>query len=148
VKRRLRLPAASELVRRRVMKRLALSMATLILGIPTPGSAEICSGQPADLVDVALSWCASDHGFNEGASCGLTALSIAGLSGLPASAPQPVLGSTWDRTNMMGASLLAAHKGSTDLAVTSAICCQIQNTPVFNCLQARRPEIASWLNSH
>ena len=48
---------------------------------------------------------------------------------------------------MMGATLLAYHKGSVDLAVTSAICCQIQNNPVFVCLQARRPEIARWLDA-
>ena len=95
-----------------------------------------------------MSWCASDRGFNEGASCGLSALSIVGISGLPPLASQAVLGSTWDRTHMMGASLLAFHKGSVDLAVTSAICCQIHNGPVFACLQARRVEIASWLGSH
>jgi hypothetical protein len=125
---------------------LMLGPAALGFAMPPSGSAQ-CAGQPADLVEVTMNWCAADQGFNEGATCGRSALSLVGISGLPPVASQSVLGSTWDRTHMMGATLLAYHKGSVDLAVTSAICCQVQNGPVFTCLQARRAEIASWLDS-
>jgi hypothetical protein len=133
---------------RRLMNNLARGLVALALGTPALAATQFCAGQPANLVDKTMSWCASDHGFNEGASCGLSQLSLAGISGLPAAAPQEVLGSTWDRTHMMGATLLAHHKGSVDLAMEAALCCQIHDRPVFLCLQLRRPEIASWLDSH
>ena len=142
-------PRASGPVRRRVLNRLALGLMALALRMPSATSApQFCAGQPENLVDETLSWCASDHGFNEGATCGLSQLSLAGISGLPASASQEVLGSTWDRTHMMGATLLAYHKGSVELAMEAALCCQIHDRPVFLCLQTRRPEIATWLDSH
>ena len=143
------LPCAPGPMRRRVLNRLALGCVALVLGMRTATSApQFCAGQPDNLVDKTMSWCASDHGFNEGATCGRYQLSLAGISGLPASAPREVLSSTWDRTHMMGATLLAYHKGSVDLAMEAALCCQIHDRPVFLCLQLRRPEIASWLDSH
>jgi hypothetical protein len=53
-------------------------------------------------LETQLDWCSTDDGFNEGAVCGAN---IAAQAGVGASVPQvalPVLGNTWDRTNMMG----------------------------------------------
>lgn len=106
------------------------------------------NGQPYSMEAHGLQWCSRDHGFNEGATCGLSSLARHSLSGLPAMAPQPILGNTWDRTNMIGAAKIAARAGHIDAAVSAAICCQIHNPHMHTCMNNHRSEIAAWLRSH
>jgi hypothetical protein len=91
-----------------------------------------------------MEWCSRDHGFNEGATCGLNALGNTGINGLPAMVSQAVLGNTWDRTNMMGAAKAAYRAGHQNEAVTAALCCQIHN-PDYSKLQECRSQVAAWL---
>jgi hypothetical protein len=112
-------------------------------------SAAALMGQcPAGDVDVHLNWCSGDHGFNEGATCGLNALGNTGLTGLPALAAQPILGNTWDRTNMMGATIVAYKAGYTKEAIDAAICCQIHTPGAHECLASHRDFVGQWLKSH
>jgi hypothetical protein len=96
-------------------------------------------------VEEGLEWCSRDHGFNEGATCGLNALGKTGIGGLPQIAAQAILGNTWDRTNMMGATKAAFKAGMHDDAIVAAICCQIHNPHMHHCLESNRPAIANWL---
>jgi hypothetical protein len=116
----------------------------LLLSLPFPVSALAdCAGD----VPQHLEWCSRDHGFNEGATCGLNALSEAGISGLPAVVAQPILGNIWDRTNMMGATKTAWKAGQHDKAIDAAVCCQIHNDGAHACLQSQRDLVAAWLTS-
>lgn len=107
------------------------------------------SGAPAgaQTCDVAanLDACARDHGFNQGATCGLDALSRAGLQGLPPSAPQAELGRTWDGSRMMEAARVAAKAGWVPVGVNAAICCGAADAALHACLKAHRAEVARWL---
>ena len=101
----------------RTLGATGLALAALLLGSHNAG-AQACD------VDASLDWCARDHGFNEGATCGLDAMSHAGLQGLPAAAPQEALGKTWDRASMLGSARTAAKAGWVPVAVNTAICCR------------------------
>lgn len=135
------------------MKMRAVLVAIIVIG-PSSASATPCqppnqpNGQPYDLEAHGLQWCARDHGFNEGATCGLSGLAGINLTGLPALAPQPILGNTWDRTNMIGAAKAAAKAGHVEAAVNAAICCQIHNPHMHTCMMNHRSEIAAWLRSN
>jgi hypothetical protein len=124
------------------MRQLAYVLLTLGLAFPLTSVAD-CQGD----VPAHLEWCSRDHGFNEGATCGLNALG--GISGvqLPGPVAQPILGNTWDRTNMMGATIQAWRVGATDQAVDAAICCQVHNGGAHSCLSSRRDLVAHWLSS-
>ena len=80
------------------MKQLACVLLVFGLTSPVISIAQDCAGD----VPAHLEWCSRDHGFNEGASCGLNALAGTGVP-LPAPVGQAILGNVWDRTNMMGA---------------------------------------------
>jgi hypothetical protein len=99
-------------------------------------------------VDVHLNWCSMDHGFNEGASCGLNVLGGTDVAGLPAMAVQAVLGNVWDRTNMMGVTKAAYRAGFQNEAIDASICCQIHNRDAYDCLKSNREAVSRWLNSH
>lgn len=121
---------------------MGLLLVFMLLLLPRWASAFTCD---ATFVSGSLDWCARDHGFNEGAVCGASALGGLGISGVPAMAAAPVLGNTWDRTNMMGAAKAAAHAGQMNNAVAAAICCQVHNPPVQQCLASRSADVAAWL---
>lgn len=92
-------------------------------------------------------WCAIDHGFNEGAECGLRALTGTGIP-LPAPVGGQILGNIWDRTNMMGATKAAYHTGFHEVAINAAICCQADNPHMTLCMQTHRSAIDRWLRNH
>lgn len=96
-------------------------------------------------VNASLEWCARDRGFNEGATCSLEALSAAHSGSLPAAAPQPVLGNSWSRANVIRAAKDAAKGGQADAGANAAICCQAHNPPVQACLAQRRADVVKWL---
>jgi len=102
-----------------------------------------------DEVFSALDWSNSDHGYNEGALCGVQALQgIAGLD-LPAIPfEENVLGNIWDRTNMMGAAILAYKTGYAEQAIDAAICSQIHNDDAHQLLSDNRDIVGDWLSSH
>jgi hypothetical protein len=58
--------------------------------------------------------------------------------GLPAIVAQPILGNTWDRTNMMGATKAAYNASYEEQAVDAAACCQIHNGGAHSCLAGNR----------
>lgn len=93
-----------------------------------------------------LNWSAGDHGFNEGAECGANALG--GVVQVPVPFLGQVLGNIWDRTNMMGAAVLAYRAGYRDAAINAAICSQIHNGGVYALLSANRGIVGNWLASH
>ena len=101
----------------------------------------------AQTCDVAASLdaCARDHGFNQGATCGLDAMSRAGLQGLPAPAPQAELGRSWDRARMVEAARAAAKAGWVPVGVNAAACCGVGDPTLHACLRAHRAEVAAWL---
>jgi len=96
-------------------------------------------------VPLHLRWCALDHGYNEGAKCGLQALTGSGVNGLPADAEEQILGNTWDRKDMMRATTTAWNSGARDAAANAAVCCQIHNPPAHACLQSRPDLVKLWL---
>lgn len=125
------------------MRRMTLVLAPIVLALSSAAMADCAADVPQH-----LNWCSTDHGFNEGATCGLNALSGTGLSGLPAVVAQPVLGNTWDRTNMMGATKAAWKAGFKEQAADAAICCQVHNDGAHSCLSSRRDLVKQWLASH
>ena len=132
------------------MRMTVVVMAALI-AFPMGASADVtCTGAAGNTfsLDAQLDWCSTNHGFNEGAVCGLNALGGTGISGLPAIASGTVLGNTWDRTNMMGATKAANNAGQKDAAVAAAICCQIHNPDAHACLANNRNAVQAWLDSH
>lgn len=98
-------------------------------------------------VEEGLNWCSRDGGFNEGASCGVAALSGVQLPAALATALNPLLANAWRRYDMMSAARAAYHGGSVDAAVNTATCCQIHNPHMLNCLQSNRPAISNWFAS-
>jgi len=98
-------------------------------------------------VEEGLEWCSrNSSGFNEGAECGATALSSTTVPGLASLAVQPVLGNIWSRTDMMNATRQAWNLNFTNQAIQSAICCQVHNPHMHNCLAANQSAIADWLS--
>jgi len=94
-----------------------------------------------------LDWSVRVHGFNEGAVCGLQALlGIPGLS-LPVPLPEEILGNIWDRTDMMGAAVLAYRLGYRDQAVEAAMCSQIHNATEYPFLLNHPDIVETWLSS-
>lgn len=91
----------------------------------------------------ALEWCSRDHGFNEGAICGASAL--AGFPGTPNIGSGPILGNLWDRTAMMSLARDAAKAGRLGDATKAAICCQIHNQQAAQCLAANTGTVQKWL---
>ncbi len=121
---------------RRLVPRLAVVCAAL-------GSVAVMA-QTCD-VAATLDACARDHGFNQGATCGLEAMSRAGLQGLPAPAPQAELGRSWDRARMVDAARVAAKAGWVPVGVNAAICCAAGEPALHACLKAKRAEVSAWL---
>jgi hypothetical protein len=124
---------------------ILLALCACLLALPA-----ISLAQPEQGCDVncGLEWCSRDHGFNEGATCGLNALGGTSVGGLPGMATQAILGNTWDRTNMMGATKAAARAGQHEAAIDAAICCQIHNGPYHAYLEANRAAVLAWLLGH
>ena len=115
---------------------------TIFLAFSSAAMAD-CAGD----VPLHLNWCSTDHGYNEGAECGLQALTGTNVS-LPADAGQQALGNAWDRTNMMGATKAAWKVGAKDAAVKAAVCCQVHNEGAHSCLQSRTDLVKKWLIDH
>lgn len=95
-----------------------------------------------------LNWSAGDHGYNEGALCGVQALQ--GISGVELPTipfEEDVLGNIWDRTNMMGAAVLAYQLGYVEAAVDAATCSQIHNDVVYQLLSDHPDTVQNWLSS-
>lgn len=128
-------------------QRVTLMLALSLLGSPVAATQCPTLGNDNQYhsVEEGLEWCSRDHGFNEGASCGLGALASAGISGLPTLAAQSVLGNIWDRTNMMGAAKEAFRLGKREEAIDASICCQSHNAHMWNCLALNRGAVAAWL---
>ena len=106
-----------------------------------------CKGGKGDFtVDSTLEWCARDHGYNEGAACGLHALTGTDRRGSE-KLPQmtPFLANSWDRSKMIAAARKAVSDGRKDEGVRAAICCQIHNQVSHACLEGNVPEVARWL---
>ena len=114
----------------------------------TIGAAHLAAQSCEQDVPIHLDWCSADHGFNEGATCGLQALSKTSMNGLPPLVAQPILGNVWDRTSMMGAAKTAWTAGFKDQAVDAAICCQLHNEAAHSCLLSRRDLVNNWFDSH
>lgn len=127
------------------MTRITHIVFAAIVFAPTFAVAQDCASD----VPAHLDWCSRDHGFNEGATCGINTLGSV-LTGLPAVVAQPILGNVWDRTNMMGAAKVAWNAGYTQQAIDAAVCCQIHNPSAQACLAAHRDLVAAWFerNSH
>ena len=94
-----------------------------------------------------LDWCSTNHGVNEGASCGFSALTGTGVS-LPLNVDRAVLANTWDRTNMMGATKAAWRLGAKDKAVAAAVCCQEHEKTAQRCVASRPDLVRAWLSAH
>jgi hypothetical protein len=45
---------------------------------------------------------------------------------------------------MMGAAKAVFKSGKQDAAIDAAICCQVHNVPIHDCLKANRAAISSW----
>lgn len=96
-----------------------------------------------------LNWSAGDHGYNEGALCGVQALQGIGGVQLPTIPfEEDALGNIWDRTNMMGAAVLAYQLGYVDASVDAATCSQIHNDAVYQLLSDHPDMVENWLSSH
>ena len=129
------------------MKIIAIGLAAAIAAVAAIVEATTCTGAAGNQfsAEEALEWCSHDHGFNEGAVCGATALANLGSSGVPAAAAGAILGNTWDRTDMMGAARVAARVGQVDAAVDAAMCCQLHNPDAYKCLVDHRAAVQQWL---
>ena len=126
------------------MRCLNVPILALACGLFTATARADCPGD----IPIRLNWCSGDHGFNEGAACGLSALSSASLTGLPPMANEAVLGNTWDRTNMMSLAIVAFHRGAQNQATAAAICCQVHNASAHACLASRPDLVREWLQRH
>jgi hypothetical protein len=98
-------------------------------------------------IPIHLGWCSRDHGFNEGAKCGVEALAGT-VSDVPADADEQVLGNIWDRTAMMSVTKEAWRAGFTEAAANAAICCQIHNDGAHQCLSSHRDLVKQWLKDN
>lgn len=132
------------------MRSELLSMTIVALAFSAPADRALaqtqCGGPKGGTVEENLNWCSTNSsGFNEGAVCGLKALAGT-VGGLPVDLSQVVLGNTWSRTNMMGATRSAFALGHRDAAVNAAICCQIHNPEAHACLKNNRNAVTSWLS--
>jgi len=117
----------------------------LALGaVPAPAQAQ----EDVTRVFANLNWSAGDHGYNEGALCGIQALQgIAGVQLPSIPFEEALLGNIWDRTNMMGAAILAYWLGYVDQAVEAATCSQIHNESEYSFLLMHPNIVAMWLSS-
>lgn len=96
-----------------------------------------------------LNWSAGDHGYNEGALCGLNALQgIAELNLPQIPFEEDLLGNIWDRTNLIGAAEGAFQLGYTDAAVEAATCSQIHNGEAYQLLLDNPGIVADWLSGN
>jgi hypothetical protein len=129
-----------------VVLKKAIVLAALLLGAALTGNQ--ASAQDYGFVKANLDWSAGDHGFNEGALCGVNALQgIAGIQLPNVPLEYQILGNVWDRTNMMNAAQAAFRMGFVNAAVNTALCSQIHNGPVQQAL-ARRPDlIVAWFSN-
>jgi hypothetical protein len=123
-------------------RRMTLILVPIVLALSSAAMADCAADVPQH-----LNWCSTDHGFNEGATCGLRALSGLGLT-LPVDVGEAILGNAWDRTNMMGATKAAFHAGFKEQAIDAAICCQVHNGGAHSCLSSNRDIVKQWLASH
>lgn len=131
------------------MKR-TVSIAILAIAISSTAAwATDCVGAKGNhfSVEDQLDWCSRDHGFNEGASCGADIAAKVGYGGNVPSGAQPILGNSWDRTNMMGLTRTVARSGKVEEATDMAICCQVHNADAHACLAKNRRAVQSWLLS-
>ena len=130
----------------------AKAIATLLIGTAltlNKASAQDDNTAVRNAVYINLNWSAGDHGYNEGALCGIQSLErISGVQ-LPAIPfEEDALGNIWDRTNMMGAAVLAYQLGYVDAAVDAATCSQIHNEAVYQLLSEHPDMVEAWLSGH
>jgi hypothetical protein len=125
------------------MAKLSIVKLLVVAAIILPGA-----GWAACSWDVAVGWCSTDHGFNEGAVCGAGVAAGAGIGGVPAVGVGAVLGNIWDRTNMMGLAKTTARAGQCTPAVGIAACCQEHNGECKAAIQAHPTEVCDWLRNH
>lgn len=126
---------------------------TPAMGIASPresGQVSLNDGEAVrNAVYNHLDWSSRDHGYNEGALCGIEALQgIAGVELPSIPFEQDLLGNIWDRTNMMGAAVQAYRLGFHDEAVSAAACSQIHNSPAYQLLSGHPDIVEYWLDSH
>jgi hypothetical protein len=94
-----------------------------------------------------LDWSKGDSGYNEGALCGVQALTgIAGITLPTIPFEQDALGNIWPRVDMMNAAIAAYRLGFVDQAVQAATCSQIHNDPVYQLLSNNPDIVAEWLS--
>jgi|ERR1035438_4135842 hypothetical protein len=122
---------------------------SMLFGLATVAVAQDDDTAVRNAVYTNLNWSAGDHGYNEGALCGVQALQgITGVQLPNIPFEEDVLGNIWDRTNMMGAAVLAYQLGYVDAAVDAANCSQIHNDPVYQLLSQHTDMVEDWLSSH
>lgn len=127
---------------------IAVTLSTLF-GLATVTAAQDDDTAVRNSVYTNLNWSAGDHGYNEGALCGVQALQgIAGVQLPNIPFEEDALGNIWDRTNMMGAAVLAYQLGYADAGVDAATCSQIHNDAVYQLLLDHPDMVQDWLSSH
>jgi hypothetical protein len=133
---------------RMLKKKISKAIAGMAIATGLCGTIGVAQAQDYAFVAGNLNWSTGDHGFNEGAQCGVNALQgIAGIALPNVPFVYQILGNAWDRTNMMGAAQVAFRMGYVAAAVNTAICSQIHNGPVHQGLAQRRDLIIAWFNS-
>lgn len=112
----------------------------------------------ANEVNLHLTWCTNDDGFNEGAQEAINYINTAigaGYSGqvgavvgiinnLPAGVGYHIAGNALKRPPIMVAARALSHV-SPELAVDLALTCQAHNGPIRAGLNSQRSMVASWL---
>lgn len=94
-----------------------------------------------------INWCATDHGFNEGAECGANVASGLGITFTIPVAGYYAWGNAWDRTNMIGLAKTLAKAGRGE-SVDIAVCCQAHNEEAAECLSDNADAVFQWLRDH
>jgi hypothetical protein len=102
-----------------------------------------------DDVYANLNWSKGDSGYNEGAVCGLQALSgITGITLPTIPFEEDALGNIWVRVDMMNAAISAYQLGFVDQAVQAATCSQVHNPDVYQLLSNNPDIVADWLSNN
>ncbi len=94
-----------------------------------------------------LNWSRGDTGHNEGAGCAVSIL--AGKLGLAVPAAHQFLpyGEVFKRDAMMRIAREAYNKGYHSDAIAVAICSQVHNGPIHQCLVDNTPAIDEWFQN-
>lgn len=118
-----------------------VAVGATLIGLSATGShAQVCS--PHEL-DLHLSFCRTDTGHNEGASCGASVLGyqIGPLIGVGA-------GEIFKRNHMTSLASAAAKAGATEQAFQGMMCCQVHNPIGAACFQSYKPQVIYWLQTN